>query len=89
MDRERHFDKSFLVQFGQYALTCWFSIGMQFIVTNVLSLYMPYLLANLSAIALASIVSFVANDRWTFARGSRSELWPNLSKQAQRPESST
>jgi dolichol-phosphate mannosyltransferase len=68
MDREQHFGKSFLVQFGQYALTCWFSIGMQFIFTNVLSFYMPYLLANLSAIALASIVSFVANDRWTFGR---------------------
>ena len=88
MDRERHFDKSFLVQFGQYALTCWFSIGMQFIVTNVLSLYMPYLLANLSAIALASIVSFVANDRWTFGRGSGSELWPSLPKQAKQPKSS-
>ena len=89
MDREQHIGKSFLVQFGQYALTCWFSIGMQFILTNVLSFYMPYLLANLSAIALASIVGFVVNDRWTFGRGSRSELWPSLPKQAKRPKSST
>jgi len=88
IDREQHVGKSFLVQFGQYALTCWFSIGIQFVFTNVLSFYMPYLLANLSAIALASIVSFVANDRWTFGRGSGSELWPSLPKQAKQPKSS-
>jgi len=89
MDREQDLGKSFLVQFGQYALTCWFSIGMQFIFTNVLSFYMPYLLANLSAIALASIGSFVVNDRWTFGRGNRSVLLPTLRNQTKRPKNST
>ena len=87
LDRKQQFGKSVFVQFSQYALACWFSIGMQFVVTNVLSVYLTYLIANVIAISLASIVSFVANDWWTFARGG--VLLPHLNKQAKRPNIST
>lgn len=83
VDRKQHyFGRSLFVQFGQYALTCWFSIGMQVVFTKVLSTYFHYLIANLIAIALASIVNFVANDCWTFARMSVAQ---RLSRQARRP----
>ena len=45
-----------------------FAIVLQSLLTKWLALYMHYILANLVAIVLASVVSFVANDRLTFRR---------------------
>lgn len=61
------------MQFGQYLLACGFGITVQVIATQVLAGYWHYLLANLTAIVMASLANFVANDRLTFqpARASR------------------
>ena len=53
-------------------------IAVQTLMTKWLALYMHYLLANLIAIALASVVNFVANDRLTFRRH-RSKIAPTRS----------
>ena len=42
---------------------------VQSLLTKWLALHMHYLIANLVAIGLASLFSFVANDRMTFRRG--------------------
>ena len=57
-----------VVQFGQYALACWVGIAVQFGLTNLLALFLHYLLANLLAVIIASVFNFVANDFWTFGR---------------------
>ena len=57
---------TWLSQFGRYALACWISIALQAIITNVLAARASYVLANLTAIGLTTIVNFVANDVWTF-----------------------
>lgn len=57
-----------VVQFGQYALACWIGIAVQFGLTNLLALFLHYLVANLIAVVIASLFNFVANDLWTFGR---------------------
>lgn len=54
--------------FVRYALASWAGIALQYGLTMWLSTLMHYLLANLSAIAVASVGNFLANDRWTFRR---------------------
>ena len=44
------------------------AIVVQSLLTKWLALYLHYLVANLVAIALASVCNFVANDRLTFRR---------------------
>ncbi len=67
--RRRNARKSLLLQFGQYALACWFSIGLQVVFTKILTgTGVYYLVSNLSAIILASIVTFAINDLWAFGR---------------------
>ncbi len=55
-------------QFGQYALASWLGIALQYVVTLWLSgpVGWHYLAANISAIVLASVSNFFANDWWTF-----------------------
>lgn len=55
-----------LMQFGQYVFACGLGIAIQVVLTKVLATYCHYLLANLSAIAVASLANFAANDRLTF-----------------------
>ena len=54
--------------FAKYVAAAAFAIVLQSLLTKWLALYMHYILANLVAIVLASVVSFVANDRLTFRR---------------------
>ena len=63
-----HHHRSWLVQFGQYAISCGVSITLQVVFTNMLIvlLHFPYLIANAQAIVLCSVLNFAANDRWTF-----------------------
>lgn len=68
VDRKHHYDKPWLAQFGQYTLACWVSIALQAVFTNVLAPHFYYLVANLIAIALTSVLNFVMNDVWTFGR---------------------
>jgi putative flippase GtrA len=65
-DRQHHPDKHLLLHFGQYALAVWIGIALQFILTKLLVLHLHYLIANASAIVLASVFNFLVNNFWTF-----------------------
>lgn len=67
-DRRQHYDRPMLTQFGQYTLACWLSILLQAVFMNVLSPHFYYLIANLIAIVLTSVLNFILNDIWTFGR---------------------
>ncbi|MBI5659137.1 MAG: GtrA family protein [Nitrosomonadales bacterium] len=67
-DRKQHYGRPIAVQFGQYTLSCWLSIALQAVFTNLLALHFYYLVANLIAIAMTSVLNFVLNDLWTFGR---------------------
>lgn len=65
-DRHHRPDKHLLLHFGQYALACWVGTGLQFLLTNLFVAYVHYLLANASAIVIASVFNFLVNNFWTF-----------------------
>jgi putative flippase GtrA len=65
-DRYHHSDKHLLLHFGQYALACWVGIALQVLLTKLFVIYLYYLIANASAIVLASVFNFVVNNFWTF-----------------------
>lgn len=56
------------VEFGQYVTASAFGSTIQYVLTLLLSSTMDYRLANIIAIATASVSNFLANDRWTFRR---------------------
>ncbi len=59
---------SLVVQFAKYATASWFGIALQYSLTLWLTTYMHYMVANVIAIAIASVSNFLANDHWTFRR---------------------
>lgn len=65
-DRKQHPDKHLLLHFGQYALACWVGIVLQVLLTNLLVIYLHYLVANALAIVFASVFNFLVNNFWTF-----------------------
>ena len=67
-DRRAHVSTPLSMQFGQYALASWVGIALQFTITNLLVARWHYILANLTAIAIASVFNYAANDLWTFGR---------------------
>lgn len=67
-DRREHVHTPVVLQFGQYAVACWLGILLQFALTKLLAGHLHYLVANLVAIAVASVANFVVNDNWTFVR---------------------
>ena len=67
-DRVRNSEQSVVVLFFKYVLAAALSIALQSLLTKWLALHLHYIVANLIAIALASVVNFVANDRLTFRR---------------------
>jgi dolichol-phosphate mannosyltransferase len=67
-DRAHQLHHSALFLFAKYVMAAALSIALQSLLTKWLALNMHYILANLIAIVLASVVSFVANDRLTFRR---------------------
>ena len=67
-DRRHEVHHSALFLFSRYVMAAGLAIVVQSLLTKWLALYMHYLIANLVAIALASLFSFVANDRMTFRR---------------------
>lgn len=67
-DRKHPAHHSAAYQFFKYVMAAALSIAVQTLITKWLALYLHYLLANLIAIVLASVVNFVANDRLTFRR---------------------
>ena len=46
----------------------WLGIALQYGLTLWFATVMHYLIANVLAIAVASVSNFLANDRWTFRR---------------------
>jgi putative flippase GtrA len=60
------FAQRLTVQFGRYCMASWFGMAFQFVVTIWLSHYMVDWLANVTSIVAASVINFLANDRWTF-----------------------
>ena len=67
-DRRRDLHHSVLFLFSKYVMAAGLAILVQSLLTKWLALSMHYLIANLVAIGLASLFSFVANDRMTFRR---------------------
>lgn len=67
-DRKHHHHKPMYVQFGQYVLSCGVSIVLQVAFTNLLAPHIYYLVANLIAIVVTSVLNFLLNDIWTFGR---------------------
>jgi putative flippase GtrA len=67
-DRRQRYDRPIYIQFGQYTLSCGVSIALQILFTNLLAPHIYYLIANLIAIVVSSILNFLLNDIWTFGR---------------------
>jgi putative flippase GtrA len=59
-----------LAQFGQYCVAVAVGSAMQLALTNLFTLFLRYLAANLCAIVVAGGVNFAINNQWTF-RGRR------------------
>jgi putative flippase GtrA len=67
-DRHHQMHRSALILFMRYVMAAGLAIIVQSLLTKWLSLHLHYIVANLVAIGLASVCSFVANDRMTFRR---------------------
>lgn len=67
-DRRHEVHRSALVLLAKYVMAAGLAIVLQSLLTKRLAMDMHYLLANIVAIALASVCNFVANDRMTFRR---------------------
>jgi dolichol-phosphate mannosyltransferase len=63
---------SVFAQFGTYCVAVAWGVAVQVALTNLLAPFLPYLLANLCAIAVASGVNFAINNRWAFRARSAS-----------------
>ncbi len=67
-DRKQHYDRPWLLQFGQYTLSCSLSIALQVAFTNLMAPHVYYMIANFIAIVFTSVLNFLLNDIWTFGR---------------------
>lgn len=56
------------VEFGQYCMASAFGSSLQYVLTLLLAGPIDYRLANITAIVIASVSNYLANDRWTFKR---------------------
>ena len=72
-DRVSAVHHSALYLFAKYVMAAALAITLQSLLTKWLALHMHYVVANLIAIVLASVVSFIANDRLTFRRRSQQD----------------
>jgi putative flippase GtrA len=67
-DRRHQMHRSALILFLRYVMAAGLAIVVQSLLTKWLAQYTHYVVANLVAIVLASVCSFIANDRMTFRR---------------------
>lgn len=67
-DRKQHYSRPWLLQFGQYTLSCGLSIALQVLFTNLMAPHVYYMIANFIAILFTSVLNFLLNDIWTFGR---------------------
>jgi len=65
-DRKGKTTHGFLVQMGQYFMASWLSIALQFVITKLAAQFTHYMVANVMAIVLAAVVTYLLNDVWTF-----------------------
>lgn len=65
-DRYRAEHTPLLKQYLQYCTANWAGILIQVVLTNLLVLWVPYLIANLIGIGFASLANFTLNDLWTY-----------------------
>jgi len=70
-DRTRSTPQPALRLFVKYVMAAALSIALQSLLTKWLALHVHYLVANVIAIGLASVVNFIANDKLTFRRHRR------------------
>jgi len=74
-DRNHANEKPLWIQFLQYAFANVVGIFLQVTFTKILAVYFHYLMANLTAIAIAGIFNYLVNDAWTFGlRNRKSDL---------------
>ncbi len=66
-DRKGKAKHGFLVQMGQYFLASWLAILIQFGLTKLFAQFINYLIANIVAIIIAAIFTYIFNDIWTFS----------------------
>ena len=67
-DRKAAVEHSGMFLFFKYVMAATLAIAVQSLLTKWLALHLHYIAANLVGIAVASICSYVANDRMTFRR---------------------
>ena len=65
-DRARARELPIVHQYLQYAAANWAGIVAQVAITNVMTGWMPYLLANLFGIGMGCVINFILNDLWTY-----------------------
>ncbi len=65
-DRKGKTRHGFFVQMGQYFTASWLSIALQFVLTKLAAELTHYMVANVGAIVLAALVTYLLNDVWTF-----------------------
>lgn len=78
-DRKHDVHHSAVFLFSKYVMAAALSIVIQSLLTKWLATYLHYIVANLVAIAVASVANFVANDRLTFRRHRAKTPAPNTS----------
>jgi len=66
-DRKGRTEHGFFVQMGQYFLAAWLAILIQFGLTKLFAQFINYLIANIVAIIIAAIFTYIFNDIWTFS----------------------
>ncbi len=75
-DRERAHELPIVHQYLQYATANWAAIVMQVTITNLLTRWMPYLMANLFGIGVGCVANFILNDLWTYRHVSTHNIAP-------------
>jgi putative flippase GtrA len=83
-DRQDQWHGSIVMQFARYGLASWLGTCVQYILTLCLAQHVHYLLGNVLAIVVASVMNYFANDWWTF-RGNPREV--SQAEQSQRLQS--
>lgn len=66
-DRKGKTEYCILIQMGQYFLACGLAIGLQYLFTMLFARIIHYLIANIMAIIVAAVFTYILNDIWTFA----------------------
>ena len=76
-DRERAQKLPIVHLYLQYAAANWAGILAQVTITNLLTMWMPYLLANLFGIGVGCVVNYILNDLWTYRHVSTEVIDPD------------